>query len=316
VHTADLLPSEPDGAQNVYTSLGRAPDLRALTRRSDVTLSAFFAFECPIVEPRLYAGLPALEPHLRRIYTFCDADQLGRFTGRPIRSRRFVWPQPADDIDEDAWRRTHRKFLAMINANKLPRLYDRELYTERLRAVEFFHRFGEIDLFGRGWSGAPMRVGRTWVPATLRRWGEALWLVRQRRRPDPLYAAVAAASRGPIDSKADTLSGYRFAICFENMILQGWITEKIFDCFRAGCIPIYLGAPEIGELVPPDAFIDMRRFSGYHDLRTFLHSLSDDQIERYRRAGREFMRSPAYDRFRPRMFAELFREIVREDTGC
>lgn len=314
VHTADLMPPVPDGNRNIYTSLGRIPNLRALEARPDVVLSAFFAFECPIVEPKLYAALPKLQGRVSRIFTFCDADQLTSFTGTPIQSRRFVWPQPFDDIDDKAWSRTSRKFLTMINANKLPRLYDRELYTERLRAVAFFHRFGEIDLYGKGWDRAPKRLGRTWVPTTGRRLGERLWEVRQRLRPDPIYTAVAAASKGPIDSKAETLGGYRFAICFENMILQGWITEKIFDCFRAGCVPVYLGAPEVADHIPADAFIDMRKFSGYDDLRRFLHSLREPEVERYRRSARDFIESSAYDRFRPHVFAELFRQIVRKDA--
>lgn len=314
VHTADLMPSASNGTRNLYVSVGRIPNLRALAARPDVVMSAFFAMECPIVEPTLYAALPRVQRYMRRIFTWCDAGQLLPFTGRLIRTERYVWPQCADDVDQEAWKRTDRRFLAMINANKLPRLYDRELYTERLRAVEFFHRFGEIDLYGRGWDSAPRRVGRTWVPATMRRLGFRVWEARQRVRPDPVYAAVAAASKGPIDSKAETLGGYRFAICFENMTVQGWITEKVVDCFRAGCVPVYLGAPDVGEYIPTAAFIDMRQFAGYDELRRFLQSLGNADVERYRRAARDFMESSDFDRFRPRTFADLFRRIVREDA--
>ena len=314
VHTADLMPSAPDGGRHLYASLGRIPDLRTLGRRPDVTLSAFFAMECPIVEPSLYSALSRIQRHVRRIFTWCDPDQLIPFTGTPIRSERYFWPQSAEGVDRESWGRSGRKFLAMINANKLPRLYDRELYTARLRAVEYFHRFGEIDLYGRGWNRAPMRVGRTKVPYTVRRIGQRLWEARQRRWPDPLYAAVAAASRGAIDSKLDTLSQYRFAICFENMTLQGWITEKVFDCFRAGCVPVYLGAPNVTEHIPAAAFIDMRQFTDFGDLRRFLHSVGDAELERYRAAGRDFMESSAFDPFRPVAFAEIFRRIVREDA--
>ena len=88
-----------------------------------------------------------------------------------------------------------------------------------------------------------MRVGRTKVPFTLRRIGENFREARQRRWPGPLYAAVATASRGPIDSKLDTAQPIPVRDLLRNMTLQGWITEKVFDCFRAGCVPVYLGAP-------------------------------------------------------------------------
>jgi len=74
------------------------------------------------------------------------------------------------------------------------------------------------------------------------------------------------------------LGGYTFAICFENMVLEGWITEKMFDCFYAGCVPVYWGAPDITEFVPIDAFIDMRAFSGFDELRRFLHALSPAEV--------------------------------------
>lgn len=315
VHTADLMPDEPDDVRKIYVSLGRIADYSRLSRRPDLVLSAFFAFECPIVEPSLYAALPRIQRHVRRMMCFSDADSLAQFTGTPVRAERFIWPQCLDGIHAAAWSRTNRGFLTMINANKLPRLYRAELYTARLKAVEYFHRFGEIDLYGKAWDRAPMRVGKTWVPYTVRRIGEALWRARQRRWPDPLYTAVAAASRGTVVSKADTLARYTFALCFENMVLPGWITEKIFDCFAAGCVPIYWGAPEVAERIPPESFIDQRQFDGFADLRRFLHALTPAQIARYRDAGRAFLESPAYDPFRPQGFLQHFRRFVREDAG-
>lgn len=315
VHTADLIPVEPDDVVKIYVSVGRIADYARLARRKDVMLSAFFAFECPIVEPSIYAALPTIQRHVKRIMCFSDAASLAPFTGAPLRAERFVWPQCLDGVHEAAWSRADRGFLTMINANKLPRIYRAELYTARLKAVEYFHQFGEIDLYGKAWDRAPMRVGKSWVPWTFRFWYDALWEAKQRRWPNPVYAAVAAASKGTVASKAETLSRYRFAICFENMILPGWITEKIFDCFAAGCVPVYWGAPEVSELIPAECFIDMRQFEGYHDLRRFLHDLTPAQVACYRDAARAFLESPAYDIFRPQGFLEHFRRFVRDDVG-
>lgn len=35
----------------------------------------------------------------------------------------------------------------------------------------------------------------------------------------------------------DFMKGYKFCICFENSIALGYLTEKIVNAFRAGCIP-------------------------------------------------------------------------------
>jgi hypothetical protein len=142
-----------------------------------------------------------------------------------------------------------------------------------------------------------------------------IWRARQRVAPDPLYAAAVGENRGPVDSKSETLSRYDFAICFENMALRGWITEKIFDCFFTGTIPVYLGAPEIKEKVPADCFIDMRDFAGYEELRNHLKSLSAAARERYREAARDFLQSPAFDPFCKSTFVNLFRRVVAEDAG-
>ena len=315
VHTADLMPTAVDEVKKIYVSIGLMADYRSLARRPDVTLSAHFAFECPIVEPALYSVLPEVRRYVRRIMCFSDAASLAPYIGASIPMERFTWPQALEGVHASAWARADRGFLTMINANKLPRIYRAELYTARLDAVEYFHRFGEIDLYGKGWNRAPMRLGKTWVPWTFRRWGESLWEMKQRRWPDPLYAAVAAAWKGTVASKAETLSRYNFAICFENMILPGWITEKIFDCLAAGCVPVYWGAPEVCDRIPAESFIDMRQFNGFADLRRFLHGVSPAQIARYREAGRAFLESSAYDPFRARGFLAHFQRFVREDAG-
>lgn len=315
VHTADSLPRAPDDVVKIYVSMGRCDDYRRLARRPDTVLSAFFAMECPVVEPSLYRRLPSVQRYFRRLLSWSDAESLEPFVGEPLECRTFRWPQSFDAVIEPFWHRTDRKFLVMINSNKRPRLYRQELYTERLRAVEFFARTDEIDLYGRGWDEPPWQQGRTWVPYTLIRVRRALWPTWPRLRSDPLLAAARRVYRGPVRHKNETLSGYTFALCLENMILKGWITEKLFDCFFAGTVPVYLGAPDIAEHVPPDCFIDMRRFAGYRELRDFLRSLGRGEIRAYRDNARDFLRSPAFQPFSKAAFASTFARIVEEDAG-
>jgi hypothetical protein len=315
VHTADMIPRRPTDRLNIYVSMGRTEGITEYADRSDIILSAYFAFECPAVEPRIYRSLPRVARKVRRVFSFSEAAHLLPFTRQPVATIPFVWPQCRDGVDETAWARKQRLFLTMINANKLPRLYYSELYTARLAAVAYFEQFGEIDLYGKGWDRPPMRVGRSWVPWTLVFLGEKLWQYKQSLWPDEYYAAARRAWKGVVASKIETLSRYGFAICCENMILPGWVTEKIFDCFAAGCVPIYWGDPTIAESVPPEAFVDMRQFGSLAELRTYLHSLLDSQVENYREAARSFMEGPRYERYRPGAFVELFRRIVSEDTG-
>lgn len=79
----------------------------------------------------------------------------------------------------------------------------------------------------------------------------------------------------PDGQKVNVIRNYRHAICYENGSYPGYITEKIIDCFRAGVIPIYKGAPDVDKYIPRWAY-DPRHM---HDF------LGSDQGLRYSYQG-------------------------------
>lgn len=316
VYTADyLMRNEVCSTKNIYISMGITNNYRRLAQRRDVVLSAFFALECPIVEPSLYKELANVQRYFKRVFSSSDNESLMHFLRYPLRCKRFYIPQSYESAHEEIWCQEKRGFLVMINANKLPRVYWHELYTERMRAVEYFSSTGEIDLYGVGWNGPSYRVGKSIIPATIRRIQR--YLVHQWHRvyPDPLLCAAQRAYRGPAISKAETLGKYTFALCFENIILKGWITEKIFDCFFVGTIPIYWGAPDIQEYIPPECFIDMRNFKNYEELKNYLKSLTSEDVLRYKENARKYLESPQFRPFSKESFVELFCRILEKDAS-
>ena len=43
----------------------------------------------------------------------------------------------------------------------------------------------------------------------------------------------------------------------ENSISVDYVTEKLYDAFAGGCVPVYYGAPNILDSLPdPEAIID------------------------------------------------------------
>jgi hypothetical protein len=316
VHTADYLPPEITNTLNIYVSMGRLQNYQKVAKRSDTILSAFFAMECPIVEPSLYRALNKAQHYFKRIFSWTDSQSLARFTGRSsLQLAQFRWPQSFDAVHEQLWRRSDRDFLVMINSNKLPALHWQELYTERLRAVAFFSQTHEIDLYGREWRHPPHRLGNSRIPYTIRRIQRQVLGHWQRLRPDPLLEAARRVYKGTAESKSETLSRYTFALCFENMVLKGWITEKIFDCFFAGTIPVYWGAPDIVAHVPRECFIDMRKFTSYAELRSHLRTMTTQEIQAYRDCAKEYLASPQFKPFSKQTFAELFAQMIVEDAG-
>jgi hypothetical protein len=327
VRTADYFPAQPDGCRNLFFSLGRIEQYKRVEERQDAVLSAFFAVETPIIDPDLYRELNHAQHSFRRIFCWTDSATLEPWVGGPLRCLRFVLPQSFDKVHAGIWENTNRGFMVMVNANRLCRLKlpCRELYSERMRAVEYFGRTGEIDLYGQGWDGPTLRVGgricipgtfgKIPQPGTLQRINHKLLTYWQKLFPEPRLEAARKVYRGFTSTKAQTLGRYKFALCFENALLKGWITEKIFDCFFAGTVPVFWGATDVQDRIPSDCFIDMRRFADYGELRSYLRSLTPRDIQNYKEAARAFLESPRYRPFTKQAFAELFARIVEEDTG-
>ncbi|MDQ6887683.1 MAG: glycosyltransferase [Gemmatimonadota bacterium] len=288
IHTADyLVDGSRRAAVNVYTSFGIHTRFPEIAKRDDVLLNAFYLFETMMYAEEMYRKLPELSRHFRSVYSWTDATTLAPYArgDEPFTVRSFQIPMPREDVLEPHWSRTERAGIALVNANGRGTLLPGELLTERLRALRHFSSHGGIDLWGRQWD--TVLEGQ-----------------------EPFAEAIRASWRGPIADKYEGYSRYRFVVCYENMATPGWITEKLFDCLYTGVVPIYLGAPDIGDYVWPASFIDRRDFSTYDDLSRFLDDLSPAQYERYRDAGRAYLESSAYYRFTAAAFADRFLDDI------
>lgn len=176
---------------------------------------------------------------------------------------------------------SEKRFMAAIYSNKLVR-HDNGLYEERLQAFDFFSAKPEgLDLYGIGWEKST--------------------------RP-----SVAASYRGKCEAKKDVLKNYKFSICFENAKgYPGLITEKIFDCFAAGTVPIYYGAPNVQDHIPASCFIEFRDFYSYEELYQFLVSMPESQYQAYLDAVKDFVNTPEYYEFTSKRYAEIVLEQIQ-----
>lgn len=146
------------------------------------------------------------------------------------------------------------------------RLPDR--YGTRLRAVEHFAPKEDFALFGSGW--------------------ESLGL--------PGFRPRFANPPERCDDKVATMTGFRFSLSFENYSFPGYVTEKIFDSFLAGCVPVYCGAPDIESFVPRECFVDLAEYGTFDDLERTLRAFPEQQWHRKREAIAEFLASNEFRR--------------------
>jgi hypothetical protein len=55
--------------------------------------------------------------------------------------------------------------------------------------------------------------------------------------------------------KCDTLTPYKFVMCFENTLQSHYMTEKLLHAYTCGAIPVYGGASVSREIFNPKAFL-------------------------------------------------------------
>jgi hypothetical protein len=51
-----------------------------------------------------------------------------------------------------------------------------------------------------------------------------------------------------------------FSVAIENGSYETYFTEKILDCFATGTIPVYLGAPDIGNYFNSEGILSLSDF--------------------------------------------------------
>ncbi|QSF50256.1 glycosyltransferase family 10 [Thermosynechococcus sp. GLH187] len=181
------------------------------------------------------------------------------------------------------------QLVVLINSNKALAWWapSQDLYRERVRAIRWFERHAPQDfaLYGHGWNhSAQQPVVGDIIHALEKRWIH---------RPLPPFPSW----RGIVPTKSEVLRQSRFSIVYENAIFRGYITEKIFDAFCAGNVPIYWGAPDITDYIPKACFIDRREFSSYDSLYNFLKTMPEEIYKGYQQAIWNFLHSPQAQRF-------------------
>lgn len=79
-------------------------------------------------------------------------------------------------------------------------------------------------------------------------------------------------------TKLHVLAGYKFNLAYENAIEPDYVTEKFFDPLEVGCVPVYMGAPNVDDYAPGDhCYIHAAHFSGPKELAEYLLALNEDQ---------------------------------------
>ena len=118
-------------------------------------------------------------------------------------------------------------------------------------------------------------------------YSEKTWLFGHRLRhiiaktliPEMGYDKVDFFGRGtdtPLELKSEGTNPYMFQIATENAKRHNYFADKIYDCFVTATVPIYWGAPNVGDYFDMSGIL---AFNHPDELRDILLSLSREKYE-------------------------------------
>lgn len=165
---------------------------------------------------------------------------------------------------------SRRKLIGMVanNRNREDKIpiskWPSELYTERESIATYLHdeHGDKFDLYGDFW---PSRI-------------KTLGVVERTK-------------------KLPVLSKYKFIISYDSIRDQnGYISEKIFDVFKAKSVPVYLGASNITDYIPKECFIDRRDFKSNEELVSYLGKMTKKEYSHRIAAIEKYLKSDIYNK--------------------
>ena len=263
-----------------------------------------FCYALMLETPQIWPlnGCPEKFATYRKIFTWND-DLVDGDRFIKINFPNQILINPIDGFDN------RPRLCCLVASNKTLQVFDeRNLYVERIKTIRWFEKnaANDFELYGIGWD-APEACG-----CVLGKLQSRLYKVLGRfikLRPFPSY-------RGKIKSKSVVLKSTRFVICYENIRdLPGYITEKIFDCFFSGCVPVYWGATNISEYIPSDCFIDRRQFANTEAVYNYIKKINEEEFRGYQQRIAAFLRSDAVYQFSSDFFAETIVNTIVQDLG-
>lgn len=220
-----------------------------------------------------------------RFPSYSDEERLTRASNQPLFANipSFEEKKLASMVVANKyWRRIGAKhvprnlvksLLIGSQPGKRHQIRRQSLHDTRLRLISFFLQRNLVEVWGGEWDGRPLPF-----PFNL---NQALRKFRTVPTPH---------SR---DGKLKIMSNYRFGLVTENIRYPGYVTEKIFDAFISGTVPVYWGAPDIEKFVPPDCFIDGSKFKKLSELAEFMQNMTAAEHQALVRSGENFLSSAA-----------------------
>jgi len=132
------------------------------------------------------------------------------------------------------------------------------------------HAGGSLGVFDKARLCSMLTSRKTITRLHRRRLAIALRLARKQHRSVDVFIDPGQPY------SFEVLQSYRYNICIENNIDEGYFTERLLNCFATGTIPIYMGATQLKDYFNMAGVLTFRN---RRELERILSWISTDDYE-------------------------------------
>ena len=207
-----------------------------------------------------------------KILTFLDKKE----NNSDLSTQKYCYPVKRPELKNlNSIPFANRKLCCLIATEK-NNSHPGELLYLRKTIVEYFNdRHPEdFEVYGRGWDHFPN------------------------------------VNKGLVDSKDKKIQEFKFVLCPENMELDGYITEKLFDAFSNGVVPIWQGPSNADDYISKNCYIDLREFSSPESLYNYISNLTEEGWNVYRKNIKSYLKSEKSKCFTWKAFVTSFVQAI------
>ena len=220
-----------------------------------------------------------------------------------VKANSFKWPQ--DEIPDhnafDGWNSRMNRAV-MVQGNKFSARKG-ELYSLRRKVIV---NLGDeaLDLYGTNWNEGVIFDIRKWIRS-------GITSTMSEVEIGSIYGIGKKYNNyfGATVYKNETLSQYKIAIVIENS--DDFVSEKLFDSIRAGCVSVYVG-PDLERYgIPKGSAIQVdAKHEVVSSLVRSLLEKSDEELEKIARNQRENLMKVSQDWNNTLVLSKLASDMV------
>lgn len=206
----------------------------------------------------------------------------------------FPYSDPLPPVDFDEIPFSQKKLCVLMGTNNEYN-HPVENYSGRKKLIDFFEGLPEVgfEFYGYGWNNRYKNYR-----------GFIDWNKKKDNGINFTYSRRF--------TKINIIKNYKFDIVYENCKNQnGYLTERLFDSFAAGCVPVYWGSKNIHRYIPRNCMVMRNEFATDQDLYEYLKNMSEERYKLYQSCIKAFLESEEIKKLKTDYFIEQIRAILK-----